>query len=734
MRRHLLSFAIAVALSPEFARAAEARPPVKPLDQVVVVASRVEQPVGEIAGSVALIERALIETRLIRDIRDLARYDATLGVNEDVSRFGAQGFAIRGLEGNRVAVELDGVPMGDGFAVGSFSRAGRNLVDPELLERVEFLRGPASSLYGSDALAGVVAMQTRDPADLLGEGEGDWFVGTRLTHDTRDASTAASASAAAAAGAWQMLVSANERREHERDTMPRDGGIDANPADGHERFLLAKLLNDDVGPGRLSIGLDAYRAQIDTDVDSLVNGLGQYATTTAMTADDRESRRRASLDWRGDGLDGVFAQWQVMTYVQHSEIDQRTMQDRRGATPTAAATRRLRRFVFDTRQVGIEGLVAGEQDSGVLSHRYVVGFDVSRTAISEHRDGAEVNLATGTSAPVVLGERLPVRDFPNSTLQEVGVYAQDEVGLGDRWFLIPALRYDRFRTDADPDAMWLEDNPTTPVIDSQEHSLTPKFGLRFAVSASLGLYAQYARGFRAPPFSDVNLGHNVPAVGYTAIPNPDLRPERSQGFELGARWSGEQTSADIALYDNRYRDLIESRVNLGRDPQTGLLVFQSQNRDRARIRGIELNGSASLASLGLDPYSVTLSASWSEGEDTQRGLPLNSVDPARLVVGLGRDSADGRHRVELLGRFAAAKDDVDESRGALFKPAGYGVVDLFWHFAPNALWRVDAGVSNLGDRRYWQWSSVRGLAPDAREVDLATQSGRAFMVSFRIGG
>ena len=103
------------------------------------------------------------------------------------------------------------------------------------------------------------------------------------------------------------------------------------------------------------------------------------------------------------------------------------------------------------------------------------------------------------------------------------------------------------------------------------------------------------------------------------------------------------------------------------------------------------------------------------------------------MLGLSRDSADGRQRVELLGRFAAAKRDVDSSRGALFKPAGYGVVDLFWHYAPNALWRVDAGISNLGDRRYWQWSSVRGLAPDAREVDLATQSGRAFMVSLRIG-
>ena len=165
MRRHPLSSAIALSLLPlaVFAADAETSRPTS-LDAIVVVASRVEQPIGDIAGSVALIERGQIETRLIRDIRDLARYDATLSVNEDASRFGTQGFAIRGLEGNRVAVELDGVPLGDGFAVGSFSRAGRNLVDPELLQRVEFLRGPASSLYGSDALAGVVAMRTRDPA------------------------------------------------------------------------------------------------------------------------------------------------------------------------------------------------------------------------------------------------------------------------------------------------------------------------------------------------------------------------------------------------------------------------------------------------------------------------------------------------------------------------------------------------------------------------------------------
>lgn len=732
MQRQFLFSGIAVALS--FAVHAEAEKPPTELGPVLVVASRIAQPIGEIAGSVGLIERERIETRLIRDIRDLARYDATIGVNEDVSRFGAQGFAIRGLEGNRVAVELDGVPLGDGFAVGSFSRAGRNLVDPELLERVEFLRGPASSLYGSDALAGVVAMRTRDPADLLGEASGDVFVGSRISHDSRDASTAASASTAAALGDWQLLVSANARREHERDTMPRDGGLAANPASGDERFVLAKFVNDGLLPGRVTFGLDAHRAEVDTEVRSLINGPGQYATTTAMHADDAETRTRGSLSWSGDGAGSWFDAWNLLAYAQRSAVDQHTVQDRRGATPTAAATRRVREFAFDTAQLGLEGLVAGEFASAEVAHRYLLGFDFARSTLEESRDGVEINLATGVGVPVLLGERMPVRDFPNSAVQEFGVYAQDEIGLNERWFLIPAIRYDRYRVDADADAMWLADNPATAVVDSKEQSVTPKLGLRYAAGESLSLFAQYARGFRAPPFSDVNLGLNIPAFGYSAIPNPDLRPERSQGLELGARWSGEHTSGEIAVYDNRYRDLIESRVNLGRDAASGLLVFQSQNRDRARIHGVELSAEANLASLGLDAFNATLSASWSKGEDTQRDLPLNTIDPARLVLGVSRDSVDGQHRVELLGRFAAGKDDIDMSRGALFATPGYGVFDLFWHYAPNDLLRIDAGINNLGDRRYWQWNSVRGFAPDAREVDLATQSGRSFMVSLRLGG
>ena len=450
MRRNSLAIAITLVFAqPAFSAdpAAAAQP--RRMQSVVVVASRVEQPVGEIAGSVALIERERIETRLIRDIRDLARYDASLSVNEDASRFGAQGFAIRGLEGNRVAVELDGVPLGDGFSVGSFSRAGRNLVDPELLERVEFLRGPASSLYGSDALAGVVAMRTRDPGDLLAEGNGDVFVGSRITHDSRDASTAVTASTATVLGGWQMLLSANQRQEHERGNLPRSGGLQSNPAEGDERFVLAKLIHDDIVPGRLSFGFDGYRAEVETDVRSW--SMAPASTRAPPRCGPTTARRAAARRWPGAAS--------PTARVRSLEPDElrAALRDRAGhaagpprrdadAPPPRGA---CASSAFDTQQVGLEGLVAGEAQAGALAHRYVLGFDFARTALEESRNGSETNLATGVSSPVILGERLPVRDFPNSTVQELGVYAQDEIGFGERWFLIPALRLDRYRTDAD---------------------------------------------------------------------------------------------------------------------------------------------------------------------------------------------------------------------------------------------------------------------------------------------
>ena len=94
-----------------------------------------------------------------------------------------------------------------------------------------------------------------------------------------------------------------------------------------------------------------------------------------------------------------------------------------------------------------------------------------------------------------------------------------------------------------------------------------------------------SRALRSAREDGLSRPINIPAFNSVAIPNPELKPEHSRGNEIGVRSANEFSSFELALFDNHYRDLIESRANLGRDPVSGALVFQSINRDRAHIYG-----------------------------------------------------------------------------------------------------------------------------------------------------
>ncbi|HWS24939.1 MAG TPA: TonB-dependent hemoglobin/transferrin/lactoferrin family receptor [Xanthomonadales bacterium] len=715
----LLPLALAAALD---------TPPEKRFDAVVSVASRSAQPAREVAGTVSLIERERMDQTLVQDLADAVRYEPGVSAPEDAARFGIQGFSIRGLSGNRVGIEIDGVPVADGFAIGSFSNASRGAIETAFLSRMEILRGPASTLYGSDALAGVVSMRTLSPEDLL-SAQGDIGLRAETNALSRDGSVAVTGVSAWRGGAFEVLAGVVRRQGEERENMPRDGGLESNPADRDERSEMLKFGYDGAGIGRYQLMLDRTDEQVDSEIDSLVGGPGQYATTTEMLGDDQFQRERLSLggDWSFDvaGLDSLSS----TLYSQRSRTEQRTLQTRAAVPPRTPQTLRDRTFLFKTDSTGLDVQAEGRFDALGARHWQVYGIEYSQTDLNELRDALETNLSTGQVTNVLIGERFPVRDFPPSTATEFGAFWQDEIRPGDGALaIIPGIRYERFRVDSKSDAIYLADNPNVTPVDLSESQFTPKLGVRYELSHSTQLFGQYALGFRAPPVSDVNLGFNIPAFNYVAIPNPELKPEHSQGFEIGARMSGEFSSFELALFDNHYRDLIESRANLGRDPVSGALVFQSINRDRAHIYGAELRGEVSLPWEG---FAVNGALAWTHGDDTARDVPLNSVDPGKLTMGLSYDSLSGRHRLELVATAVSAKSRVDDSTVDVFRTPGYATLDAYWRIQVADRLQVDIGAFNLTDRRYWLWSGVKGLPADAREIDLYTQPGRQIGASVR---
>ncbi|MEX1237736.1 MAG: TonB-dependent receptor plug domain-containing protein, partial [Pseudomonadales bacterium] len=146
-----------------------------PMEEVVVVASKIERPLWRVAAQVTTLHKDELDAQMVRDLGDIARYQPAIEADFAGTRFGSTGLAIRGIGGNRVAMEFDGVPLPRHFEIGEFANNSRHAIDPAIIERIEILRGPASALYGSDAIGGVVAISSIEPNDLVRPGDNHYL-------------------------------------------------------------------------------------------------------------------------------------------------------------------------------------------------------------------------------------------------------------------------------------------------------------------------------------------------------------------------------------------------------------------------------------------------------------------------------------------------------------------------------------------------------------------------------
>jgi hemoglobin/transferrin/lactoferrin receptor protein len=695
-------------------------------DRVQVTATRTERAIVDVPASVDVIDRERLDDTLARNIKDLVRYEPGVSVTSSFGRFGLGGFRVRGLDGNRVQIQTDGIQVSDAFSIGSFSNANRNFVDLDTLKRVEIVRGPASSLYGSDALGGVVAFVTRDPADYLDDRQGDdrdAYFGLRFGYEGDWRGLSAGATAAFGGERWSGMVAVNGRTGQETRNQGDDRSAGAsrtaaNPQDRDGNSVLAKLVFAPSDSRRFKLTAESNEDNAGTDVLTSVN-----ATTRSLLGEDSQQRRRISLAHEMDAVGAGLADsldWQV--YWQDSETGQRTDEQRTGDI------RRQRVFEFDQRTYGLQATFHKALAGASVSHDLTYGIDGAWTRTAQLRDGVQTDLATGASSSTILPDVFPVRDFPLSDTTEIGLFVQDEMRLADgRLSLVPGLRVDYYRLDPEVDAIFAEDNPGVPVSGLDDTSVSPKLGAIWRFDDQWSMFANYAHGFRAPPYNDVNLGFTNFMFGYTAIPNPDLKPETSNGLELGLRRVGEAAYFGLSGYYNDYRDFIESFVLVGFNDQ-GLMVFQSRNVADARIYGAELKAGVDFGALSdaWRGWSLRGSAAWARGDNRTDGVPLDSVDPLRASLGLAYDGSVWG--AELAGSFADRKDRVSDP--TYYRPSGYGVLDLMahWKFAPGA--RIDLGVFNLGDRKYTDWADVPpGVAAASATLDRYTRPGRTVSAS-----
>ncbi len=683
------------------------------IDQIVVVASKSERSIRDVAANVTVVSRDDIADSLATSTADVFRYSPGIDYEASGSRFGTEGINIRGIGGNRVAMLIDGVPLSDQFDIGSYSNATRDFINAGLIQRVEVLHGPASALYGSAAIGGVVAIRTPDPGDLLGAG----LVGGDVLGTWRGADQSLHGSGMFAVGseARGLLIGGSLRSGQELASAAAPDSLDLR--DYERRSALVKFVADDRRGNTWRLGYIHQDSSVLSDLNSML-GTGRYGTTSALEGDDEYTMDLLNAAYEFGSpeswIDGGF----IRAFYQTTDISQKTL-DERALSPTPTSIDRY--FSFDQDIRGAELNLQKSFDFDRVGHKLGFGIEYRERETTEYRDGLSTNLQDGTTTNVILGEAFPLRDFPISESREWGAYLEDVMTIGD-WSIIGALRADSFDLSPVNDAMYVEDFPFAEPVSVSESDLSPKLGVIYRLNSETDIYVQYAHGFRAPPYEDANIGLEIPVFNIRAIPNPDLKSESSDGFDLGMRWLGLNSGIRMSLFRTRYTDFIETKIRIGVDPVSGRLLFQSQNLARTVIEGIEAGGHVELQG-ALERFRIDGSFYLARGENRENGQPLNSVGPAQGVVGLTWHGMNAERQVRLQGTFTAAWDDRDESGGELFKPAGHGVLDLFYMQRIGEQTMFRAGILNLTDKTYWNWSDVRGLSPTDPVLPYLAQPG-----------
>ena len=692
-------------------------PPITELDEISVTATRNNAAIGNVPGTVSVIKAEEQERIGTKDIRDVVRYEPGVSVSNNPTRSGLGSFTIRGIGGNRVLYTIDGARLPDFPANGQPGTYTRDTVDPEILKQVEIVRGPGSSLFGSDAIGGIVAYRTKDPSDFLDLVGKNWYTGAKFLYDSANDSFNETATAAARIGKLEVL-GLYTRRDGEEFKVEN---ANPNPQEFESNNGLLKFVAHPTDIDKISLTGEYLEREVLTDVRS---GLGQVPLSpipilvTATTGNDETRRYRVGLEHQHDDAIAFIDRfsWRFGYQEAYREEDTEEYRVRSGGNRLRETERQ---FEQDVLNADLQ-LNSRFEPFGIIND-FTYGVDYSFSHTRRYSERTELNLRTGAILTTVGGEVFPNRTFPISDTSFLGGYVQDRIELfGGRLEFTPGLRVDYYSLDPQPDDYFRANNPAE-VGEIEEVAFSPKAGALFKIDDRFSLFGNYAHGFRAPPYDDANIGFNNTTSFYRVLPNTDLRPETSDGFEAGLRGKFKDGSSfSVNGFYNLYHDFIQT-ANLGVEPD-GFTNFQSVNLDNVTIYGIELRGELRLP----ENFSLFGNLAYARGEDEETGLAIDSVEPLKIVAGLRYQHPDNWGG-EIFFTWADGKDRVSDP--TYFEPSSYETVDLGFFYNWKNHVTFNAGIHNLFDEHYFLAQDVVAVSENDRFLPLYAQPGRTFFIN-----
>ncbi|MBR7793751.1 TonB-dependent hemoglobin/transferrin/lactoferrin family receptor [Undibacterium sp. FT147W] len=715
-----------------------------PVQIVVISGARYEQFVEDLPLSMDIIGWQEMESGHVADIHDLvknlpnisvkrapARFTVT-GVGNATGRDTNAGFNIRGQDGNRVLMLVDGVRLPRSYINGS-NAFGRDSLSLDLIRQVEIVRGPASVLYGSDGLAGLVNFITLEPADFLqrrGDQQKDVGGKVSLSYNGDDHSRTLSASLAGRinpALTWLVSAAVNHAGGMQNMGSKDVANVDRttpNPQKNEGQSVLVKLVYQPTADQKHTVSAEHVNKDADYELLSSRAKL-PLTTASAVTGENATSnmtRDRLSVQSRYT-LNSAYVD-HVQTALSFQDASSREF----GVTHRNTLADRVRDVSYSERsaQFHIQTDKLFRMAAG-WSQRLSYGLDYSRADIKNMFDGVDPGNA----------DFVPRKYFPDTRDSSRAVFVQDEIFAG-KWIITPGVRFDHFDLDVISQAGFAPP-AKTPAKSLSGSAVSPKLGFLYRLTPEWSAFANYASGFRAPNAQQINGVFDSATIPAVLLSNPDLKPEKSHNIEIGLRAMLDRLSLDIAVFRGKYDNLIVDKKPLGGKGVIGdPAIFQTVNVDKATISGFEIKGQVQWGEIAGGKLAMPFAYGVTHGSDDTTGLPLNAIDPAKISIGVSYGKPAWEVRLQALHQDAKMAADLDSPY--LPKPAtpprvaqltipSAMTLDLSGQLRLQKNLRLNAAVRNLTNKKYWNWSDVQGVAANSAVIDAYTQPGRHYDMS-----
>lgn len=679
------------------------------LNEVKVIGGRKVQKLGE-----EKVRRQALDKQMVSDESDLVRYDPGISVVEG-GRSGSNGFAIRGVDKDRVAINVDGLAQAESRsseafqelfgAYGNFN-ANRNTSEPENFSEVTLTKGADSLKSGSGALGGAVNYKTKSASDYVSE-EKPYHLGIKGGYIGRNSQKFSSITAA---GTWLGLDALmvytrrfgkeTKNNSDAADTVITDNKQSWSPNAGSTNYGSLGIARSKPDPQNWENISTLFKLGYNFNDQNRIGWIYEDSRTDRTTT---ELSNMWAANWKGEAL-GDTRSRQDISYRKRIGFEYKNQLDK---GPWDNLNLRYDRQTIDM-STWTWDLPTDYASSGINSDVYHM-FRNIRQKTAQYSVDAEKQIDFSKSVWAMqygLGGskndngnsdhsywvRLYDPKYQTSNNQELTMLVESssknrfaywnntfQFGDSSQYRLNAGVRYDNSSSKA-------KDNPNyTPAIRGQipylgserKHSgFSYGLGLDWKFTPHLNLLAKYSTGFRAPTSDETWL--LFPHPDFYLKANPNLKAETAKNFELGLAGSGKAGNFKLSGFQTRYRNFIElTYMGVSSDNPnspnyapisdgTALVsspVWQNQNRSSAWVKGLEFNGTWNLDSIGLPQGThAGVNVSYIKGKAKQTNgqeTPINALSPWSAVYNLGYDAPSKRWGINAYLTHTAAKKPSD---------------------------------------------------------------------------